>query len=147
MIDVRVDVGDEPVADDEVREIVLGVLASEGVVAPAALDVSFVDEASIQALNAEHRGIDAVTDVLAFPIDGIAPLADGDPRAFGDVVICLAQARRQAGDADVSLGDELRSLLIHGVLHLLEYDHERDQGEMFARQDTLCGVLPVISAQ
>jgi probable rRNA maturation factor len=84
------------------------------------LAIAFVDESRIRALNREHRGLDAPTDVLAFPIDGTG--ATAGPRELGDVVICEAQA------------EDLVEAAVHGVLHLCGYDHEVDGGEMLVLQ-------------
>ena len=96
----------------------------------------------LRALNREHRGKDEVTDVLSFPIDGLEELPSGMDRQLGDVVIAPAQAARQATGGT---GSELRTLLVHGLLHLLEYDHETDDDVMLARQDALCEALPALS--
>jgi probable rRNA maturation factor len=84
--------------------------------------VEFVDATRIAQLNGEHRNKPVPTDVLSFPIDGVAPEL---PRELGDVVICPEHT------ADV------REALVHGMLHLLGMDHETDNGEMFALQDEL----------
>ena len=107
-----------------------------------ALGIAFVGETEMQALNAEHRDLDEVTDVLAFPMDGVDGLPPGLERQLGDVVICFAQAERQAGEAGVETRAEVRTLVVHGLLHLLGHDHEADGGEMLARQDELIAVLP-----
>jgi probable rRNA maturation factor len=130
------------VAEDRVQAVVERVLADVGVVGAAAVGVAFVGEARMRALNRVHRGRDAVTDVLSFPIDGLDPLPDGLPRQLGDVAICTRQAARQAATAGVEVGDELTGLLVHGLLHLVGFDHEADDGDMFRRQDALCADLP-----
>jgi probable rRNA maturation factor len=86
--------------------------------------IVFVDAARIAALNSEHRDRPQPTDVLSFPIDEAAPL-HGVPRELGDVVICPAHTR------------DLYEAVLHGVLHLLGMDHERDAGEMLALQAEL----------
>ena len=87
--------------------------------------VEIVDPASITTLNARHRGRPQPTDVLSFPIDGLDPLADGQPRELGDIVICPEHTF------------DMRAAVVHGMLHLLGMDHERDDGEMLALQDEL----------
>jgi probable rRNA maturation factor len=84
------------------------------------LAVELVAPERIRELNREHRGRDAVTDVLSFPVDGRGP-ASG-PRELGDVVICPEHA------------DDLAEATVHGVLHLCGYDHETDDGEMLNLQ-------------
>jgi probable rRNA maturation factor len=84
--------------------------------------VAIVPDARVRALNHEYRRKDAATDVLSFP---------SDQRGYlGDVVIAAGVARRQATAAGHSLATELRVLALHGLLHLLGYDHERDDGRM-----------------
>jgi probable rRNA maturation factor len=95
-------------------------------VAPArargTVTVAIVSDARVRALNKQFRKQDKPTDVLSFPDSGSPYL--------GDVVIAAGVARRQARDAGHSLQTELRVLALHGLLHLLGYDHERDNGRM-----------------
>jgi probable rRNA maturation factor len=86
-------------------------LAQEGV-AEAELGIAFVGPHEIRALKAEYLGIDEVTDVLSFPIDALDELPDGVPRALGDVVICPQV-----------VAAEWRWPLVHGILHLLGFEH------------------------
>ncbi|MGH0032003.1 MAG: rRNA maturation RNase YbeY [Myxococcota bacterium] len=91
----------------------------------AELSVALVDDATIRELNARYRGRDAATDVLSFSlVDGEHAERRGD--LLGDVVISLETAERQARRRRHDLEDEVVRLLIHGVLHLLGHDHERD---------------------
>jgi probable rRNA maturation factor len=90
----------------------------------AELSVSLVDDAAMRRLNRDYRGQDRATDVLAFAMREGAR-APGDAAVLGDVVISLDTAARQARERGVSAADEVRTLLIHGILHLLGYDHER----------------------
>ena len=88
------------------------------------LSILLVDDAKIQNLNRQHRNIDSATDVLSFPQAG------GDEfisHMLGDVVISVETAERQATEHQFSLEQELVLLLIHGLLHLLGYDHERSR--------------------
>jgi probable rRNA maturation factor len=94
----------------------------------------------MRALNRDHRHVDEVTDVLAFPIDETAG-PPGLPRLLGDVVVCLDEAQQQAAEVGRPAGDELAALVVHGTLHLLGYDHESDAGEMLALQDRLLSEL------
>lgn len=108
-------------------------------VAPASargeVTVALVGDRQIRSLNRRFRGLDRVTDVLAFPVNGAGaapdpwPLASG-PRYLGDIVIATDRARRQARAEGHSLTTELRVLALHGLLHLLGYDHGRDAGQM-----------------
>jgi probable rRNA maturation factor len=90
------------------------VLADQGIEA-GELGIAFVEPGESRALKLEHLGIDEAADVLSFPVDGLDPLPEGLPRQLGDVVVC----------PDVA-GDEWRTALVHGLLHLLGYDHGAD---------------------
>jgi probable rRNA maturation factor len=117
------------------------VLAAEGVRGNAELSLLFVSEQDITDLNEQFMGKVAPTDVLAFPIDAAdvivvppgpsstgpdrAPADPGDaPLLLGDVVVCPSVARRQAPDHAGNLDDELALLVVHGILHVLGYDHD-----------------------
>ena len=97
------------------------------------LALVLVSDRKMRSLNLKFRGVDRVTDVLSFPLCGdetsIASRSAGE-RYLGDVVIATGVAARQARNAGHRLGIELRILALHGLLHLLGYDHERDNGEM-----------------
>jgi probable rRNA maturation factor len=129
-----------------VERLVEGVLDDLGVEGTCALSVCLVADDAIRALNDTHRGLDEVTDVLSFPVDGLEPLPAEMERELGDVVISLAQARRQAVAEGVSEHEELTHLIVHGVLHLAGFDHETDAGEMLERQDRLVAALPLVSS-
>ncbi len=99
-------------------------LIAEGVSGGVELTLTFVDEAAMAALNAEHMGEDGPTDVLAFPLDD--PHEDrpvGMVALLGDVVICPSVAARYATENGRTLTQELSLLVVHGVLHVLGYDH------------------------
>ncbi|MBI3797958.1 MAG: rRNA maturation RNase YbeY [Deltaproteobacteria bacterium] len=88
------------------------------------LSLALVTDPEIHNLNRQYRGKDKPTDVLSFP------LADAlQPSLLGDVVISVATAARQAQRRGHSLREELQTLLIHGILHLLGYDHETSRSE------------------
>jgi probable rRNA maturation factor len=101
------------------------VLAAEGLDA-AELGIAFVAPEEIRGLKAQHLGLDEATDVLSFPIDGRDELPAGVPRALGDVVLCPQV-----------VGTEWRWPLVHGLLHLLGYDHG---SSMEMRERALLGV-------
>jgi probable rRNA maturation factor len=100
------------------------------------VNVAIVSDAQVQRLNRRFRGVDGPTDVLSFPV-GSGPRAPRPgPRALasdlclGDIVIARGVARRQARAAGHSEPTEWRVLALHGLLHLIGYDHERDGGRM-----------------
>ncbi|HEX2096503.1 MAG TPA: rRNA maturation RNase YbeY [Solirubrobacterales bacterium] len=103
----------------ELRDAVAAALAAAEV-ADGHLAVELVGEERIRALNRDHRGKDAPTDVLAFPVDGTG--ATAGPRELGDVAICPEHC------------SDVTEAAVHGVLHLCGYDHEVDNGEMLALQ-------------
>ena len=113
-------------------ELAAAALRDEGV-AHGEMGLRFVDPGTMAELNLSHMGSPGPTDVLAFPIDGRSGrvhLPEQVP-LLGDVVVCpayaLAQAPDRAGDGhDGSLVDELALLIVHGVLHVLGYDHQSD---------------------
>lgn len=101
-------------------------------------DITFVDRETIRSLNREYRHIDSETDVLSFP------LKEGDFSEFsqsllGDVVICPDYVEDNAKNNKIDFKEELIRVIIHGVLHLLGYDHagESEKAEMFGIQEDL----------
>jgi probable rRNA maturation factor len=103
-------------------ELARRVLAEEGVES-GELGLAFVRADEMRALKREHLGIDEATDVLSFPMDGRKPALAGVPHQLGDVVICPE-----------IVGSEWRGPLVHGLLHLLGYEHG---AEMSARERSL----------
>jgi probable rRNA maturation factor len=87
------------------------VLAAEGLDA-GDLGLAFAGPGEMRSLKREHLGVDEATDVLSFPIDAREPLPEGVPRQLGDVVVCPQV-----------VGEEWRAPLVHGLLHLLGYEH------------------------
>jgi probable rRNA maturation factor len=98
---------DEAAAEDLARQV----LAGEGV-ADGELGISFVAADEMRELKRDHLGIDEATDVLSFPLDGREELPADVPRALGDVVLCPQV-----------VGSDWHGPLVHGLLHLLGYDH------------------------
>lgn len=90
----------------------------------AELSVALVGDKEMRPLNAKYRKKNKTTDVLSFPAD---PSMPAKAVLLGDVIISVEQARRQAKERNHSLKEEMVILLIHGILHLLGYDHERSQ--------------------
>lgn len=105
------------------------------------LSLMLTDDDTIATLNRDHRGIDAPTDVLSFPqhddLGAQTVEPDGPPLALGDIVVSLPRTIEQAARYGHSRERELGFLLVHGLLHLLGYDHEvpEDAVEMEARQE------------
>lgn len=98
-------------------------------VARASVGLVIVSPDEMAMVNGEHRGRPEPTDVLSFPVDGPEALDwpdDGPPPELGDILICPEASR-----------DPLTTLAVHGLLHLVGYDHEVDDGEMLALQDEI----------
>jgi len=95
------------------------------------VEVAIITNARMRALNARFRGVSKPTDVLSFPD---ADVSSGRKSSvinyLGGIAIAIDVARRQAAERRHTLTTEVRILALHGLLHLLGYDHERDQGEM-----------------
>ena len=93
--------------------------------------VALVGDPKMRDLNRRFRAVDRVTDVLSFPAEPVPGVRSLGSTAFlGDIVIATGRARRQARAAGATEQQEWRRLALHGLLHLLGYDHERDQGQM-----------------
>jgi probable rRNA maturation factor len=110
------------VDEEAAVEVAQRVLAAEGL-GDGELGLAFVGPEEIRKLKRDHLGLDEATDVLSFPIDGRDPVPADVPRALGDVVLCPQV-----------VGDRWREPLVHGLLHLLGYDHG---AEMEAREEAL----------
>jgi probable rRNA maturation factor len=114
---IRIEIANRSgVAQDEaaVTEVCRQVLADEGV-GDGDLGVAFEPPERMRELKRDHLGVDEATDVLSFPIDGRDALPDGVPRQLGDVVLCPQV-----------VGEAWRGPLVHGLLHLLGYEHGPD---------------------
>lgn len=112
------------------------------------VEIRFVSENEIQRLNREFRSIDRVTDVLSFPAfdlkaGDIIKLSDESVSIFkedngyvhfGDMAICLKQAERQAKEYGVELEQEIKKLVIHSILHLMGYDHIKDEDYLIMKE-------------
>jgi probable rRNA maturation factor len=128
-----------------VRRIAQTVLKSEGVAPPYEVSLVFTDSETVKQLNRDYRGVDEPTDVLAFYMlpqkeadSSFALPPDGVTR-LGEIIISYPQAVEQAKEQGHSTEKELALLIIHGILHLLDYDHEEpeEEAEMRTREKEL----------
>lgn len=103
------------------------------VAASVEVAVRLSDDAEVQTLNRDYRGKDKPTNVLSFPMfapDAVATLADqaADEMLLGDIVLAAETVAREAGEKRISVADHATHLIVHGLLHLLGYDHD-DEGQ------------------
>jgi len=153
IFDVHPDLAGQ-VDEAAIRHLVEIALVAQGITGPAEMGLTITDDATIQEMNRQYRGVDAPTDVLSFPLlepwevrpqkaqpppgpKFVAP-PDGVLH-LGDVVVSLPRAREQAAEFGHSLERELSYLIVHGILHLLGYDHQEphEQQEMREREETI----------
>jgi probable rRNA maturation factor len=122
----------DPTRDGEMLSLARLVLEGEEYPDSTEVGVTLVDPPRIAALNIEHMGESRPTDVLSFPIEdlvpGEAPAApdDGPPLLIGDVVICPEVVADRAAEHGVGVDDEMALMVVHGLLHLIGYDHRLD---------------------
>ena len=139
-----------------VAQVVDKVLAYEECEEDYEVSISFVGNAEMRSLNNEYRDIDKETDVLSFPMvefideeleeeDENAEYID-EEIALGDIVISMERAQEQSEDYGHSFNRELAFLLVHGMLHLLGYDHEDEasEKEMLEKQETILKEMNLI---
>ena len=120
---------DQPDAEDDIHRAILA--AAERVdaeVGDAEIAVMLTDDAGIRTLNSNWRGIDKPTNVLSFPaLRPTGPAGPDDaPRMLGDIAIAYQTTRKQADDEQKPFDHHLSHLAVHGFLHLIGYDHEKD---------------------
>ena len=133
---------DEPVPAGRLRSLAEGVLAAEHLPEGTEVSIVLVDAAQMAEYNARFMDRAGPTDVLAFPLEeltpGTLPPVDphGPPLGLGDVFICPAVVSEQAAGEGVAFDDEMALMVVHGILHLLGYDHEADSdAELMERRE------------
>lgn len=127
-----------PCDEGRIKDVALYSLNRLGIHPDSELSISLVDETEMRSLNAQWMDENDATDVLSFPMDEMKPnSAAQGPGVIGDIVLCPSYAETQARQAGHSLQEELELLTVHGVLHLLGYDHREieEQRIMFSIQD------------
>lgn len=133
---------DDPIDAEPLKRLIELVLKDENLADDTEVTILFVGESQIAQYNQRFMNRQGPTDVLAFPLEELRPGAiperspGGPPFNMGDVVICPAYVRTQAEQAGVSFDDELSLMVVHGLLHLLGYDHQDDaQAEAMERRE------------
>lgn len=144
MIEIEVPEGAAPFLDGELlREASEAVLAAENAHPEANLTILISGDAYLQELNRQFMGVDEPTDVLSFPAEQVDP--ETGELYLGDIAISLERAQAQAEAGGHSLQAELQLLVVHGVLHLLGYDHAEpaEKEQMWAAQAKILQELGV----
>lgn len=125
----------------KIKELILLILKDHNIES-SEVSLLFTNDQQIQELNSLYRDKNKPTDVLSFPTTvkgaGALPVVDGELEMLGDVVVSVETTLRQALDYKVSFEEELNRLIVHGVLHLLGYDHVnggRQAGKMKAKEE------------
>lgn len=142
-----------PIDEARLRAAVQTVLAQQQADPDSAASVVINDDAQVQALNHQYRGIDTPTDVLSFPADALPNELRGDePPYLGDLIIAYPYALAQAEREGHAPGDSFALLVVHGTLHLLGYDHDTPENRavMWAEQEKALrqlGISPDIVPQ
>ncbi len=136
---------------DLVRRAAVAVLAHEQITGKGELSVVITDDDEVHELNRRFRGVDAPTDVLAFggqDEDTTFVTAPEAPLLLGDVIISCPRAQAQAKEAGHSLAAEIQLLVVHGVLHLLGYDHAQpeEKAVMWTHQEEILHALQTAGA-
>lgn len=123
------------------RRAALETLRQSDAPSKAELSIFLTSDSHLQALNQQHLGIDAPTDVLSFPADETDP--DTGDLYLGDILISYPRAQAQASAGGHSTKDELQLLVVHGVLHLMGYDHADAEGKkrMWSAQEKILSAI------
>lgn len=143
--------GGYPVSAEALTGAARATLARHGA-AGCGLTVVISDDAAVQALNRQFRGVDAPTDVLSFPADDMPPAPDDTAeqttRYLGDIIIAYPYTAATAERAGHDITDTLLLLVVHGALHLLGFDHDTDANRavMWEHQREICAALGVAEA-
>ncbi len=135
-LDITIDeLFEDRVSEEWLRRVVGRVMTAEKVDYPAELSLLITGDDTMRKLNRKYRGIDRTTDVLSFAFqeESDFPALPGGAVQLGEVIISFPQASRQSEDHGHSLNFEMAVLTIHGVLHLLGYNHENDKEEQMMR--------------
>lgn len=130
---------------DYLEEVIEETLKSEKV-ENSVFSIIFVDEEKIQEINRDYRGKDMVTDVISFALEDTPDDILVGPRVLGDIYVCIPRMMEQAKNYDHSEMRELSFLVVHGLLHLLGYDHmeKEDEKMMFQKQEDILESLGIV---
>lgn len=121
-----------PVDEDFIKEVIRQVLQGEGIEEETELSLAFVGQGRIRTVNKRYRSKNRATDILSFPGSKVSMKQfkigpTEETRGLGEMIICLREVKKNALRLGLSIEKELAKVVIHGVLHLLGYDHEEDE--------------------
>lgn len=133
---------DDPLESEPLRQAALAAMSAEQLPPDTEVAMTLVDEQAIAELNEAHMGKQGPTDVLSFPLETLAPGVvpqrqhDGPPVLLGDIFICPSVVAANAAREQVPFEDEMALMVVHGLLHLLGYDHIVDaEAEMMEQRE------------
>ena len=140
---------DDPLEPEPLIVVAESVLHAERLPDDTEVAITLVDREEMTSLNGRYMKRDGPTDVLALPIEDLQPgevpktIPDGPPLNLGDVIICPTVVASNAASAGVDFDDELALMVVHGLLHLLGYDHQEDEEaeRMEARERVLLSAV------
>lgn len=129
-----------PVDEDFIKEMIRQVLRGEGIKKEIELSLAFVGQGRIREVNKRYRGKNRATDILSFPESKILmeKFKIGPTQkmqGLGEMVICLREVKKNSKKLDLAFDKELAKVVIHGILHLLGYDHEKSEQEEIKMQE------------
>lgn len=129
---------------EDLKKVILFALEHESV-CNAIMNVIIIDNEKIHKINKEYRGIDRPTDVISFALEDDKSFVDTDFRVLGDIYISIDKVHEQAKAYGHSFRRELSFLTVHGILHLLGYDHMKEDEEkiMFGKQEEILNELGI----
>lgn len=143
MIEIVVDNENWKVDTERLIQAAQQVFVAETLPDDTALTVVISSDERVHELNQQFRGVDAPTDVLSFPAD--AAFSQTDDGYLGDIIIAYPYAKRQAEREAIDFEQSLCLLLVHGILHLIGYDHDtlENRRQMWERQDVVLSSLNI----
>ena len=152
LADDRSDPQLHPVAADDLVKLASEALLAEGFPANAVVEVTLIDADRMAQLNEAHMGKSGATDVLSFPLESLTPGLppdsdpDGPPFHIGDIFICPEVVAVNAGGSGLAFDAEMGLMVVHGVLHLLGYDHviDAEAEQMEQRERELMATMGLV---
>ena len=132
-----------------IRRAVVATLMHEGIDTDVDVSVTLCDNEYIHSLNKQYRNKDSATDVLSFPMydfgtEDVVSVFPGESLSLGDIVISIERAKEQAGEIGHTFLEEIAFLVVHSMLHLLGYDHERgrddEEAQCAAQREIVSGI-------